>query len=862
MTSVTENSVYSHHNSLTMKKLYAFLFVLVPTASMAQVVVNEFSASNLSQFTDNYSKHEDWIELYNTSGATVSLAGWYMSDTENNPTKWPFPANASIPANGYLRVWCDGRDEFSGGMFHTSFKLNQTRGNDEIVLTDPTATIVENIVMGITHEGHSKCRSVNGAGTWMVTTNPTPNASNTAAPMYTGYAQKPEVNFTGGFYPGTLVVAMTNTPANATVRYTTDGNLPTAASPVFNGTTISSTTVLKLRAFSSDPNVLPSLVEFNTYLINESITLPVFSVAADQLTTLANGNGNIIPKGSIEYFNENGVRTAISYGELNRHGQDSWVNFQRSLDWISRDEMGYTESIRDTLFHYSDRDEYQRFIFRASGDDNYPANNVPPNPNNSHDGGCHIRDEYVQTLAHNGGMKLDRRAQERVVVFLNGQYWGVYAIREKPEDHDYTDYYYDQGKYDLQWLQTWGGTWAEYGGNQAFTDWEVTRDFAMNSDMSVQANYDALLEDYNATSLIDYMTINLMVVASDWLNYNTGWWRGLDTTGDHKKWGYSLWDLDATFDYYINYSGVPNTDPDALPCDIEDIALYIDDWFNGNDVGQHEQIFLKLLNESPDFQQLYYSRYADHVNTIFSCENMLATFDSMVAIIAPEMPRHITRWGGSMNEWNGNIQEMRDFIEARCAVAASNLVDCYSPAVSGPYNLVLRCEPPGLGQIRLNTLTHATLPWQGVYYGSMDNLIEAIPNDPLFVFDHWERSSGGAISPHQDSINASIVLTAPDTLTAVFTNTTDVAQHVVDNVHLSAWPNPATDRIQIDALLPYEGAATVRLFSAQGALVYSRQVSGPAVRLTLPTDGLAPGMYVLSLDTKGGSVQRKMSIVR
>lgn len=846
-----------------MNKLYTVLIALIPSASMAQVVVNEFSASNLSQFTDNYNKHEDWIELYNTSASAVNLSGWYLSDNVNNPTKWAFPANASIPANGFLRVWCTARDEFSGGMFHTSFKLNQTKFQDEIVLTDNTGTIVENIVMGITQEGHSRCRSVNGTGTWMWTTTPTPNASNATSPMYTGYAEKPQVNFNGGFYSGSVIVALTNTPDNATVRYTTNGNLPTAASPVFNGTTISTTTVLKLRTFSNDPNVLPSLVEFNTYFMNETFSLPVFSVASDQVVQLANGNGNLVPKGSIEHFDPNGgPRTAISYGELNRHGQDSWVNFQRSMDWISRDEMGYTESIRDTLFHYSDRDEYQRFIFRASGDDNYPADNVPASANNVHDGGCHIRDEYVQTLAKNGGMKLDVRSAERVILFLNGQYWGVYAIREKPDDHDYTDYYYDQDKYHVQYLQTWGGTWAEYGGNQAFTDWAVTRDWAMNNSMAVQANYDSLLQMYNPTSLIDYMTTNLMVVASDWLNYNTGWWRGIDTAGDHKKWGYTLWDLDATFDYYINYSGVPNTDPDALPCDINDIATFIDDWFNGNDVGQHEQIFLKLLDESPDFQQLYYSRYADHVNTIFSCDNMLATFDSMVAIIAPEMPRHITRWGGSMSEWNGNVQEMRDFIIARCAVAASNLVDCYSPAVSGPYNLVLRCEPPGLGQIRLNTLTHSTLPWQGVYYGNMDNLIEAIPNDPLFVFDHWERTSGGAISPHQDSINASIVLNAPDTLTAYFTNTTDIAHHTVDNIRFSAWPNPATDRVQIEAQLPYDGAATIALHSAQGALVYSRQVNGPAVRFTLPTDGLAQGMYILSLATQGGTVQKKMSVVR
>ncbi len=85
-------------------------------------------------------------------------------------------------------------------------------------------------------------------------------------------------------------------------------------------------------------------------------------------------------------------------------------------------------------------------------------------------------------------------------------------------------------------------------------------DFILNTDMSIPGNYETAKDSLNMLSLIDYMIVNLNVVASDWLNYNTGWWRGRNPEGDHKKWGYILWDLDATFDYYINYSGVPNTE--------------------------------------------------------------------------------------------------------------------------------------------------------------------------------------------------------------------------------------------------------------------------------------------------------------
>ena len=50
-----------------------------------------------------------------------------------------------------------------------------------------------------------------------------------------------------------------------------------------------------------------------------------------------------------------------------------------------------------------------------------------------------------------------------------------------------------------------------------------------------------------------------MVVCADWLNWNTGWWRGLDPNGDKKKVRYTLWDMDNTFGHGTNYTGIPTT---------------------------------------------------------------------------------------------------------------------------------------------------------------------------------------------------------------------------------------------------------------------------------------------------------------
>ncbi len=110
-------------------------------------------------------------------------------------------------------------------------------------------------------------------------------------------------------------------------------------------------------------------------------------------------------------------------------------------------------------------------------------------------------------------------------------------------------------------LKTWGQTWSELPkvGPPAdpidYGELECNRELYVRSNpMSDQANYNYAKGIFNTGSIIDYFLLNSYVVASDWLNWNTAWWRGLNPNGDKKKWRYALWDMDATFDHYINYS--------------------------------------------------------------------------------------------------------------------------------------------------------------------------------------------------------------------------------------------------------------------------------------------------------------------
>ena len=914
-----------------MKNKYFFVFLFlfsIQFSALAQIQINEYSASNLTGFQDSFFKTEDWIELYNNSDSDVDLGGWHLSDKETKPTKWEIPAGIIIPAKGYRIFLCSSRDLVVGDEVHTNFKLTQTKGTDIVLLSRPDGTVVESFPLTLTMVENSRCRTTDGAADWAICTQPTLGQSNNGSPQYTGYTIAPIMDVTAGFYTASQTITITNNEPNSVLHYTLDGTNPTTSSPIYTQPlTVSSTQVIKAQAFSTDPDILPGKMEFNTYFINEDFSLAVFSVAADSVIELAGGEGAIIPVGSVEYFDLTKERTATSFGTLNRHGQDSWVLDQRSLDWVSRDEMGYSKAVEEELFSYSDRNEYQRFMFRASGDDNYPAID-----DDEHEGSTHVRDEYVHTLAQDGGMKLDLRAVERVIVFLNGRYWGVYGLRERAVDHDYTKEYYDQDKLNLQFLSTWQDTEAEYGGQAAFDDWIEFRDFILDNDMGEDANYQQVKDNLQVLGLIDYMIANLNTVTTDWLNYNTAWWRGRDPDGDHKKWGYLLWDNDASFDYYINYTGVPNTQPDAQPCDIDEISEFLDNFFNGGsgggtttppeecltimngsspypatdsvfmqviaqdgyccdndwdnvcqdlydrilngsepngpvdgDVGRHEKIFIKLQEENDEFRQLYYSRQADLMNTVYSCENMLGTLDRMVDKIAPEMPRQISRWGGTMTEWQSNVRQLRSFVEQRCDLLDDGMTDCFN--LTGPYELTLMTQPDGVGEIDLNTLDIETFPWTGAYFGGMENLIKAKAKDADYVFSHWESTSGSVIFPDETSRSGSISLTEADTLIAVFDFVLS-NEDLVNTYSLQVFPNPTRDRLNISFDLPQQTEVEFSMVSVLGKevanfpLISGSKTSGKhTIDLSLADKKIAGGMYFLVLKADNDQVMKKIMVM-
>ncbi|MDF7807747.1 lamin tail domain-containing protein [Pontiellaceae bacterium B12219] len=132
---------------------------------------------------------------------------------------------------------------------------------------------------------------------------PSPGLAN-AAVTYEGDVETPVTFPERGFYDAPIQVSVSNVTDGATIRYTTDGSTPTESSPEYTGPiTISSTTCLRVGAFLEEWN--PSFPRTDTYLFVDDI--------AAQPKTTSSINGQ-----TLEYGMDSGVLNKTYYDASNQ----------------------------------------------------------------------------------------------------------------------------------------------------------------------------------------------------------------------------------------------------------------------------------------------------------------------------------------------------------------------------------------------------------------------------------------------------------------------------------------------------------------------------------------------------------------
>ncbi len=704
-----------------MRKLLYLFFAFFSTAASAQVVLNEICPANADIIYDpDLYNFSGWIEVYNGGNSTVNLGGYYLSDNQNQPLKWRIPNGTTVAAKGYLLIWCD---EANTGL-HTNFSLNAN--GEDVVFSNPTGTLMDKVTFPKQHTNVSYGRTTNGTGSWNFLATASPGLENKSAAV-TQLTEKPTFSLAGGRYSSQQQVILKHTNTQAEIRYTTDGSEPTITSGLYSTPLpVTQTRTIKAKAFVT--GALPSPTETQTYFINEhTFGLPVVSISTRPAYLLDNrigiyiagtngitGNCESTPKNwnrdwdrhaVFEYFDKNGNRLFNQSIDISIAGGCSRSQAQKSIAIKARNKYG-NNIMNFKFFDSKSINQFGGLLLRNSGNDF----NITM-----------FRDALMQRLL-TGQMDIDYQEYQPAILYLNGQYMGIQNLREKM-DADYIESNYGLKDDAIDLLES--NAYAKEGTNNAYNTYLNTLS-SMNR--NTQAAFDYIDANIDVQEYINYLVAQIYYANTDWPGNNIKYWRPRTGNG---KFRWMLYDTDFGFDIYYNTPANHATLNFAT-------ATNGDSWPNPPWSTRH----IRMVLENPVFRSRFIQTMNTALNTTFHPDRVIALINQFQTTIASEMPKHKERWWGNMNEWNNEVQRMRNF-----AVARNQYMRQHVAAFFGLGNATVTIATEvkqGAGKFRINQVVTDANPAQ-TYFTGLPITVEPVAA-PGYIFKEWKITKQHATS--------------------------------------------------------------------------------------------------------------------
>lgn len=719
------------HTQVILSVLGLFTWQVTADGQQPDIQINELLASNQSQYRDpDTLEFSDWIELHNTTDRDLDLAGHFLTDDWDEPLKWLIPVGTVIPGGGYLLVWADGRDE----ALHTNFKLN--RAGEYVGLYTGDRVLVDSVTFGAQQDNLSFGRLPYRDTQWGFYEQPTPGQANGAGHRI-GTSPAPVFSLVGGFHSGHQALSFQNAD-QMDIYYSLDGTPPEDSALQYQGPIILDRTVA-VRAIGYASQLAPSEVVTHTYFIDEKINLPFISLVTDPdnffsdekgiYVTGTRGRGGYCDSAirnvkqdwerpvNIELYETAGDLAFNQRAGVKIFGGCSRHRFpQKSLALFAR--RGYGKGSFDyAIFPDKDINSFESFILRSSADDQVSTL---------------FRDALSQTVLK-AFMDVDIQAYRPAVVFLNGQYWGIHNIREKINEH-YVAGNFGVDPDEVNLLQ--GNALVMTGANAGYT---AMVDYANTHSMANNAHYAVLEAQMDMDQYMDYQIGHIFLAENDWPGNNIKFWRA--NTGFHAKWRWINYDMDGCFATWSASKNMIHKTTTATETT----------WPNPE---WSTRLFRNLL-DNDGFRNTFVQRYAYHMNTTFASERVLDIIDQMQAALAPEIVRHIDRWGGqkdpdaletwqsptfnSVALWEQNVDGMRVFAIERSAFTKDHFIDHFG--LSGMSSVRLNLNRAGSGVLKVNGKPLA----DGVQWDYFNDIPITAQATPLLghTFSHWEVQSMG-----------------------------------------------------------------------------------------------------------------------
>ncbi len=663
------------------------------------IVINEILAQNSDLYYDNAGDDDDWFEIYNYGDIPILLNGLWFTDNPVEPYKWRIDTteNLYLDPGEYMVIWAD--EEPEQGYNHAAFKLS---GEGEFLgIYDQYADLIDYVITPFQSPNISYGRSPDAGTDWYYFDDPTPGTAN-GSDGGAGILPAPLADRPGGTCSAPVWVTLSAPVAGAEIRYTLDCSDPTAEDRLYGGPVlISETTILRARLFKTD--YLNGPVLTRSFLFEDNIfDNPVLSIVSEP--DLLYGTGGLISTrsrtreipGHFEFIS--GSETVFASGSgIQLHAVKS--TNPPSMRLYARSRYG-NSWFEHPFFEEEAPESFKRLILRNSGNDNV---------NKSTDG-SHFRDPLIQAIAANANRNAMVSASQPVNVFLNGEYYGLFNMRERIDQFYIESRTGLTGGYDLL-ERAFGYPRNEYAIFGSYDEWHSLQNFAdKEGDLSVEADFNSIGELVDLQNFTDYWITEVFAGNYDWLANNIKFWK----PGDG-KWQWIYWDTDHGLGLkYCDYGNVAwNTLSWSLG--FSDRA-----WSNG-----YNNILIRNLLKNSSYKERFIKRFTTMLNSSFSYPVTAPLLEEMQTIYQNDMVVHAAKWNRDLDQWNGACEVIDQYLQERPAHLFNHLRDQFE--LEEPVRVVLKVLPEGAGSILWEgeSLTDTSL--DALFFPGMQYEIAALP---------------------------------------------------------------------------------------------------------------------------------------
>ena len=562
--------------------------------------------SEAVSFNNSYAvqqQYYDWVELENTGEEPLNLHDYYLSDDDDDLKKCRLPERMLQPGERIV-FFCSGNPGLSNGVY---LHLGLAIGTDEhLWLSDRSREISDHLWVHDIPRGRSIGRVDGKRGAFYFEV-PTPGKENG-----TGFRLLTEtpVSLTEQGVYNRVKSLSVELSGRGDIYYTLDGSIPDNGDTLYTKPIkLRSTTVV--RAVCVEEGKLTGEPATFHYILNEDDSLPVTSLVADPKEMFGAGgvytaimNRNARCDAQVAFFEEGGE--GFSAGcSVELHGANSRNTFRKKsfeLKFLSRTGG----SVSYDLFGDGEVTEFSSLLLRGGSNVNLDT----------------VRDCFASELIEDVCPSLYPQKVRYTAVYLNGEYYGVYAWREAYSE----DYFSAHTGVDPAGVTM---ARAPLSSGELYDLFNYAATHPHPSD----EEYAYLADRLDLDSLAGWMALQ-------------AWFNNLDINGniryvklsDTAKWQMVLYDLD--------YSLLT----EAAGWDVMMNSYQIN-------------LVMRSLLSRQEFCELLLRKCADMTEKGMATEHILAVFDELVAPLdEATVQKDCACWNEDYKQWLHNLDAVRSHL--------------------------------------------------------------------------------------------------------------------------------------------------------------------------------------------------------